>query len=232
MSWVAAITWNLCVQDRTVRQQLTRNRTTAWRSKPEQSKIVPPGWTWRRRADGLVLLTLAHRERSEEMWPLCNNLRLRSLPTDEGGDLGVDDAAGKEVEVVLHRVHHHRVSRVVAALQRTVGTQMRHRDFRPVGVLLALRSEVKAFRCDSFLPLSRTAGRGFCTFTDRFAGLFLQPELVFLMPYWTAAVRLRHRLHMRRWLNFKPLITTVSLKHLQMDLSMCSDHAGYFWPFQ
>lgn len=40
------------------------------------------------------------------------------LRTDEGGDLGVDDAAGKEVKVVLHRVHHHRVSRVVAALQR------------------------------------------------------------------------------------------------------------------
>lgn len=55
------------------------------------------------------------------MWPLCSNLRLRSLPTDEGGDLGVDDAAGKEVKVVLHRVHHHRVSRVVAALRRRVG---------------------------------------------------------------------------------------------------------------
>lgn len=55
------------------------------------------------------------------MWPLCNNLRVRSLPTDEGGDLGVDDAAGKEVKVVLHRVHHHRVSRVVAALQRSRG---------------------------------------------------------------------------------------------------------------
>lgn len=55
------------------------------------------------------------------MWPLCNNVRLRPLRTDEGGDLGVDDAAGKEVKVVLHRVHHHCVSRVVAALQRRVG---------------------------------------------------------------------------------------------------------------
>lgn len=112
------------------------------------------------------------------------------------------------------------------------GTQTRHREFRPVGVLLALRSEVKAFCYDSFLPLSWTAGPGFCTFTDRFAGLFLQSELVFLMPYRTVAVRLRHHLHLRCWLNFKPLITTMSLKHLQTDLSMCSDHAGYFWPFQ
>lgn len=60
-------------------------------------------------------------EISEEMWPFCLKLRLCALHTDEGGDLGVDDAAGKEVKVVLHRVHHHRVSRVVAALQRRVG---------------------------------------------------------------------------------------------------------------
>lgn len=40
------------------------------------------------------------------------------LHTDEGSGLGVDDPTGEEVKVVLHRVHHHRVSRVVAALQR------------------------------------------------------------------------------------------------------------------
>lgn len=45
----------------------------------------------------------------------------RALRTNKGGDLGVDDAAGQEVKVVLHRVHDHRVSRVVAALQRRVG---------------------------------------------------------------------------------------------------------------
>lgn len=56
-------------------------------------------------------------ENSEETRPFWRNVRLR-VHTDEGGDLGVDDAAGKEVKVVLHRVHHHRVSRVVAALQR------------------------------------------------------------------------------------------------------------------
>lgn len=45
-------------------------------------------------------------------------MHLCALRTDEGGDLGVDDAAGEEVEVVLHRVDHHCVSCVVAALQR------------------------------------------------------------------------------------------------------------------
>lgn len=45
-------------------------------------------------------------------------VRLRVLRTDKGGDLGVDDAAGEEVKVVLHRVDHHCVSCVVAALQR------------------------------------------------------------------------------------------------------------------
>lgn len=44
------------------------------------------------------------------------------------------------------------------------GTQTWHRELRPVGVLLALRSEVKAFCYDSFLPLSRRFGRRFCTF--------------------------------------------------------------------
>lgn len=54
----------------------------------------------------------------------------RGLHTDEGGDLGVDDAAGKEVKVVLHRVHHHRVSRVVAALRRRVGDTHEREDKR------------------------------------------------------------------------------------------------------
>lgn len=68
-------------------------------------------------------------EISEEMRPFCQKLRLCALHTDEGGDLGVDDAAGKQVKVVLHRVHHHRVSRVVAALQRRVGdTEERERQ--------------------------------------------------------------------------------------------------------
>lgn len=40
------------------------------------------------------------------------------LHTDEGSGLGVDDPTGEEVKIVLHRVYHHRVSRVVAALQR------------------------------------------------------------------------------------------------------------------
>lgn len=54
------------------------------------------------------------------------------LRTDEGGDLGVDDAAGQEVKVVLHRVHHHRVSRVVAALQTPVGdTDEQRRKTKP-----------------------------------------------------------------------------------------------------
>ena len=37
--------------------------------------------------------------------------------TDEGDGLLVEDAAGQQVEVVLHRVHHHRVARVVPALR-------------------------------------------------------------------------------------------------------------------
>ena len=39
--------------------------------------------------------------------------------TDEGDGLLVEDAAGQQVEVVLHRVHHHRVARVVPALRTT-----------------------------------------------------------------------------------------------------------------
>lgn len=58
-------------------------------------------------------------ENSEELRPFWRSVGL-CVHTDEGGDLGVDDAAGKEVKVVLHRVHHHRVSCVVAALQRPV----------------------------------------------------------------------------------------------------------------
>lgn len=45
-------------------------------------------------------------------------LHLCALHTNESSDLGVDDAAGEEVKVVLHRVDHHCVSCVVAALQR------------------------------------------------------------------------------------------------------------------
>lgn len=40
-----------------------------------------------------------------------------AVRTDEGGGRGVDDSAGQQVKVVLHRVHHHRVACVVAALQ-------------------------------------------------------------------------------------------------------------------
>lgn len=50
---------------------------------------------------------------------LCaSEWRVSPLQTDEGSSFGVDDTTGEEVKVVLHRVHHHRVSRVVAALQR------------------------------------------------------------------------------------------------------------------
>lgn len=45
-----------------------------------------------------------------------------AVPTDEGGGRGVDDPAGQQVEVVLHRVHHHCVARVVAALQANTQT--------------------------------------------------------------------------------------------------------------
>lgn len=50
----------------------------------------------------------------------CVKLRvsLCGIRTNEGSDLGVDDAAGEEVKVILHRVDHHCVSRVVAALRR------------------------------------------------------------------------------------------------------------------
>lgn len=48
--------------------------------------------------------------------------KARAGLTDEGGDAGVDDAAGEEVKVVLHRVHHHRVPRVIAPLRREGGT--------------------------------------------------------------------------------------------------------------
>jgi len=37
--------------------------------------------------------------------------------TDEGDRLLVEDPTGKQVEVILHRVHHHCVARVVPALQ-------------------------------------------------------------------------------------------------------------------
>lgn len=40
------------------------------------------------------------------------------IRTNESSDLGVDDAAGEEVKVILHRVDHHSMSCVVAALQR------------------------------------------------------------------------------------------------------------------
>lgn len=43
--------------------------------------------------------------------------------TNESGDLGVDDATGEEVKVVLDGVHHHRVSCVVAALQKRHNTK-------------------------------------------------------------------------------------------------------------
>lgn len=60
-------------------------------------------------------------------------LHLCALHTNEGSDLGVDDATGEEVKVVLHRVHHHRVSCVVAALQRgdkraELRDKQRHRE--------------------------------------------------------------------------------------------------------
>lgn len=43
--------------------------------------------------------------------------RVSPLRTNEGSGLGVDDPTGEEVKVVLHRVHHHSVSCVVAALK-------------------------------------------------------------------------------------------------------------------
>lgn len=48
----------------------------------------------------------------------CDAESLRfAVRTDEGGGRWVDDSAGQQVKVVLHRVHHHRVACVVAALQ-------------------------------------------------------------------------------------------------------------------
>lgn len=109
-------------------------------------------------------------------------MALRSLPTDEGGDLGVDDAAGQEVKVVLHRVHHHRVSRVVAALRRRVGDTDVTQSVWTCRRSVSARVRGKSYH--GFLPLPRTAGRGVLfTFTDRFVGLILQSELVFLMPH-------------------------------------------------
>lgn len=81
-----------------------------------------PKWN----ADQFALKTVRKRSRAR------NNPTPRALRTDKGGDLGVDDAAGQEVKVVLHRVHDHRVSRVVAALRR----QDDIRKFRAVGVSL------------------------------------------------------------------------------------------------
>lgn len=55
---------------------------------------------------------------NESLCVNCVSECVCALHTNEGGDLGVDDAAGEEVKVVFHRVDHHRVSCVVAALQR------------------------------------------------------------------------------------------------------------------
>lgn len=51
-------------------------------------------------------------------WSVFQKLRNKGLShTDEGDGLLVEHSAGQQVEVILHRVHHHRVTCVVAPLQ-------------------------------------------------------------------------------------------------------------------
>lgn len=177
------------------------------------------------------------QETSEQTRPSCHNLRLCALHTDEGGDLGVDDAAGKEVKVVLHRVHHHRVSRVVAALQRRVRDTDEKQDkqqtsqtaYTPVCLWVAACDSSKNFPCereyflsrgktpDRFLSLSRPeAGRGAWSFTDRFAGR--SPQLLQSDPsnirqtsdkQQTAEIKQRRSAHVSERLVFNSLEDSV-----------------------
>lgn len=42
----------------------------------------------------------------------------RLFCTNEGGGLLVEHSTGQQVEVILHRVHNHRVTCIVASLQK------------------------------------------------------------------------------------------------------------------
>lgn len=97
---------------------------TCWSLRPGRASRRPlsvwPSPTWH---PGPILPALSG--------PQAGGWARRTL-TDEGHGLGVDDAAGQQVEVVLPAVHHHRVARVVSAL----GTETRLNVREPQGLAL------------------------------------------------------------------------------------------------
>lgn len=146
--------------------------------------------------------------------------RLRALHTNERGGLGVDDATGEEVKVILHRVYHHCVSCVVAALQRRIRS-MRLMKPEQDGWLNSLASSSKDrthtvnFRqvCKSF------ALRHYSLALGQFVGLKRIKKKVSQDNIW--------------WFNVVIAAALIHISFIQLDLVSFVSHAATWinvWP--